>query len=106
MQDFNSDQHVEEWMVKNGGIDGLRRAIARGAFGGQNKTLSEAWLLMHDQKQAEQRAAEDRSLLERSVSAAEQSAKSAQHSARWALAALIALVVAAVTVCEFASKTA
>lgn len=107
MQDFNSDQHVEEWMVKNGGLDGLRRAIARGAFGGQNKTLSEAWLLMHDQKQAEQRAAEDRSLLERSVSAAERSARSAQYSARWALAAaLIALVVAAVTVYEFASKTA
>ncbi|MGW8466306.1 hypothetical protein [Pseudomonas sp. CLCA07] len=104
MQDFNSDQHVEEWMEKNGGVDGLRRAIARGTFGGQNKSLSEAWLHMHDQKQSEQRTADDRSLLERSVSAAERSARSAQLSARWALLAfLVALVVAAVTVFESAS---
>jgi len=104
MQDFNSDQHVEEWMAKNGGIDALRKAIARGTFGGQNKSLAEAWLHLHDQKQAEQRTAGDRSLLERSVSAAEKSARSAQLSARWALlAVIVALVTAVVTLINFAS---
>jgi aryl-alcohol dehydrogenase-like predicted oxidoreductase len=90
-------------MLNNGGVDALRRALARGAFGGQNKSISEAWLHMHDQKQKEQQAADERSLLERSVSAAERSARSAQLSARWALAAaVIALVVAVITVADFA----
>lgn len=102
MKDFNSDAHVEEWMAANGGIDGLRRALARGAFGGQNKTLAHAWLQMHDQKQADKRAAEERTLLERSVGAAEQSAHSARESARWAIwAVVIALLAVLVSAVQF-----
>lgn len=105
MKDFNSDQHVEEWMSENGGIEGLRKALARGAFGGQNKTLAAAWLLVHDQRQAEINAIQERSLLERSVNAAEKSAHSAQQSARWAIwAAIIALVAIVVSVFQFFSN--
>lgn len=87
-------------MAENGGIDGLRRALARGAFGGQNKTLAAAWLHLHDRKQEEQAADTERSLMERSVAAAERSAESAHAAAKWAmwaaLAALLAIVVAVV----------
>jgi hypothetical protein len=107
MQDFNSDQHVEEWMAENGGVDGLRRALARGAFGGQNKSLSAAWLLMYDQKQAEVKAEKESSLLERSVLAAEQSARSAQQSARWAIwASIVAFVAIVVGVLQSCSNSA
>ncbi|MCK9387228.1 MAG: hypothetical protein M0Q22_02380 [Sulfuritalea sp.] len=99
MKDFNSDAHVEEWMAENGGIEGLRRALARGAFGGQNKSLASAWLLLHDRRQAEEAASSDRLLLERSVNAAEHSAQSARQSSRWAMwAAIIALVAVVVSV--------
>lgn len=98
MKNFNSDADVEEWMNENRGVDGLRRALARGAFGGQNKTLASAWLQLYDQKQTELAANQERSLLERSVAAAEKSAESAQKSARWAMwaafVALLAIVVA------------
>lgn len=101
MKNFNSDADVEEWMDENMGIDGLRRALDRGAFGGQNKTLATAWLQCYDRKQAEQVANHERSLLERSVAAAEKSSESAQKSARWAMwAALIALFAVAVTVLQ------
>jgi aryl-alcohol dehydrogenase-like predicted oxidoreductase len=99
MKVFNSDAHVEEWMAENGGIEGLRRALARGAFAGQNKSLASAWLQLHDRRQEEQAAQAERSLLERSVLAAEESAKSAQHAVRWAMwAAVIALLAIVVTV--------
>lgn len=101
MKDFNSDAHVEEWMAANGGVEGLRRALARGAFGGQNKTLANAWLQLHDKKQEERAASEERSLLERSVAASERSAESAHRSARWAMwAALIALLAVLVAVVQ------
>ncbi|WP_320151135.1 hypothetical protein [uncultured Tolumonas sp.] len=102
MQDFNSDEHVEEWMNNNGGIDALRRALARGTFGGQNKTIATAWLHLHDQKIAVKLAAEERILLERSVLAAEKSAVSARQSARWAIwATVVALVSVCVSVIQF-----
>ncbi len=100
MKDFNSDAHVEEWMAENGGVEGLRRALTRGAFAGQNKTLASAWLQLQDRRHDEQTAKTERSLLERSVAASEQSAECAHRSAKWAMwaviIALIALVVAVV----------
>lgn len=100
MKDFNSDEGVEEWMAGNGGIDGLRRAVARGAFGGQNKTLATAWLELYDRKQGEEAANVERSLLERSVMASERSAQSAHLAAKWAMwavfIALLALIVSVV----------
>ena len=100
MKDFNSDAHVEEWMDENGGIDALRRAIDRGAFAGQNLKLACAWLNLHDRKQKEQLAQAEQALLERSVAAAENSAKSSHQAARWAMwatiVALVAIVVAVV----------
>lgn len=100
MKDFNSDAHVEEWMAEHGGVEGLRKALARGAFGGQNKILAAAWLQLHDRDHAEQAAIEERSLLERSVAASERSAESARRSAKWAmwavLIALLAIIVAVV----------
>lgn len=99
MKDFNSDNDVKEWMSTNGGIDGLRRALARSQFGGQNKTLAAAWLHIHDQKQADSR-------IERSIAAAEQSALSSRDSARWAMwAAIIALVTVIVVTFQFLSGT-
>ncbi|MFN3734858.1 hypothetical protein [Comamonas testosteroni] len=101
MRDFNSDAHVEEWMQENGGIDGLRRALARGTFAGQNKTLASAWLMLYEKKQEEQAISEERSLLKRSVAAAERSAESAQQSARWALwAIVISLLTVSLSVCS------
>lgn len=101
MKDFNSDAHVEEWMAENGGVDGLRRALARGAFGGQNKTLAAAWLELHDRKQQEQDSVAERDLLRRAATAAEDSAKSAKRSAAWAMwaviVALLAIIVALAT---------
>ena len=94
MKSFNSDEHVKEWMNENGGIDGLRRALARGAFSGQNKSLASAWLDLHDRKTAEETAELERSLLERSAKAAENSAQSASQSARWAMWATVVAVVA------------
>jgi hypothetical protein len=97
LKDFNSDAHVEEWMAVNAGIEGLRRALARGAFAGQNKTLATAWLQIHDKKQEELTASEERSLLERSVAASESSSESAHRSAMWAVViALLAVVVSVV----------
>jgi hypothetical protein len=100
VKDFNSDAHVEEWMSENGGVEGLRRALARGAFAGQNRSLAAAWLALHDRRDEQERVGADRALLERSVTAAERSAKSAHLSARWAmwatLVALLALVVAVI----------
>ncbi len=101
MKDFNSDAHVEEWMAENGGIDGLRRAIARGTFAGQNRNLASAWLQLHDRRQEEQVAQTGRALLERSVLAAENSAKSAQNAVRWSMwAAAIALLAIVVSVVQ------
>lgn len=101
MKDFNSDAHVEEWMVENGGIEGLRRALARGAFGGQNKTLASAWLQLYDRRQEEQAASAERSLLERSVAASERSADFAHRSAKWAMwAAIVALLAVVVAVVQ------
>ncbi|UUZ70139.1 hypothetical protein LP416_13795 [Polaromonas sp. P2-4] len=101
MKDFNSDAHVEEWIAENGGVESLRRALARGAFGGQNKTLAAAWLQLYDRRQAEQAADDERSLLERSVAASERSAESAHRSAKWAMwAAVIALLAVAVAVIQ------
>lgn len=93
MQDFNSDAHVEEWMAKNGGIDALRHALNRGTFAGQNKSLANAWLLAHDRKQVEQKAAEERALLVRSVTAAERAARFAMWAAIVAVIAVIVTVV-------------
>lgn len=102
MKDFNSDAHVEEWIAENGGIDSLRRALARGAFGGQNKTLAAAWLYLHDKKQEEQTSDAERSLMERSVAAAERSAESAHAAAKWAMwAALVALLAIVVAVVQY-----
>lgn len=96
MKDFNSDEHIEEWMNSIGGIDGLRRALERGTFAGQNKTLAAAWLKLHDKKNTDRQVSEEHALLERSVLAAEQSATSARQSARWAIWATIIALVAVV----------
>lgn len=96
MRDFNSDAHVEEWVAENGGVDALRRALARGTFAGQNKTLAAAWLQLHDRRKDELAASEERSLLERSVKASERSAESAQRAAKWAMWAVIVAVIALV----------
>ena len=81
-------------MQENGGIDGLRRALARGLFAGQNKALASAWLIVHDKRLEELAASEERLLLERSVEAAVSSAASAQKSARWAMWAVVVALLA------------
>jgi hypothetical protein len=94
MKDFNSNEHVEEWLAANGGLNELRRALDVGRFAGQNKTLAEAWLKAYDRKQLEVQEFAERSLSERSVQAAEASARSASESATWAKWAVVIAVVA------------
>jgi hypothetical protein len=101
MKDFNSDAHVEEWMAENGGIEGLRRAILRGTFGGQNLTLARAWLQLYEHKQAGAADTAAHQLHEREVGAAEASARSAHESARWAkFAAWMAAIAVVVSMVQ------
>lgn len=102
MPDFNSPASIDEWLQANGGVEGLRKAVATGRFANRNKVEAEAWLQAHDREQAARTQEADRALAERSVAAAEIAATAAAASAKWAMwAAAIAVVAAVISVAQY-----
>lgn len=96
---------MDAWLETHGGVEGLRRAIDSGRVAGRKKAEAEAWLRSHDRKGAAVTAEEERELAERSVQAAEISAKAAKASATWARwAAVVAVVAAIVSVAQYLAQ--
>jgi len=105
MPDFNSPSSVNEWLQANGGVEGLRKAVAAGRFANRNKVEAEAWLQAYDREQAARSQEADRVLTERSVVAAEKAAGAAAESAKWAKwAAVIAVVAAVISVAQYIAR--
>lgn len=44
MQALKNPQEVEAWARSNGGVEGLREALAAQAFDGPSQAVAEAWL--------------------------------------------------------------
>lgn len=100
---FRQLEDVATWAAENGGVDGLRNAVAEGRFGNDQRTVSliSEWIRLQLEATRSEREQRDIDLRVREVTATESAAKSAKDSseasiksARWALWAVVVAVVA------------